>query len=186
MPLWTTLFAWPIHGTRPTVKGFAALVLGLAGIAVLFGGQGLSFGAGKVLGIGFALGAAVFFALGAVLNRRAIPMPPIALVAWQIALGCAPMLVIGILAEHPDVPALRGIAAWALGYTILVPMGICYLSWFAALRRLPPAAASTTMLLVPLTGIIFASLLLAEPFGGREILAMVLTLGGVVLALQKS
>ena len=42
------------------------------------------------------------------------------------------------------------------------------------------------MLLVPLTGILAAALLLGEPVGVREALAMALTLGGVVLALWKS
>ena len=31
----------------------------------------------------------------------------------------------------------------------LVPMGLCYLTWFETLRRLPPVSASTGMLLVP-------------------------------------
>ena len=73
-----------------------------------------------------------------------------------------------------------------MGYMVIFAMAICTLTWFAALRRLPPAAASTSMLLVPVTGIISASLLPGEPLGVREVLAMTLTLGGVVLALRKS
>jgi drug/metabolite transporter (DMT)-like permease len=128
----------------------------------------------------------VLFALGAVLNRRALPISPIALTAWQVGLGCVPMVVIGLIFERPDIAALTPASAWAMGYMVIFPMAICYLTWFAALRRLPPPAASTSMLLVPLTGIVSASLLLGEPLGMREVLAMVLTLGGVVLALQKT
>lgn len=186
MPIWATLFAWVFHGNRPTLRGFAALALGLAGVAVLLSVNGLTFGAGKVLGIAFALGAAVLFALGAVLNRNPVPVRPIALTAWQVGLGCLPMVVIGLVAERPDIAALDAAGLWAMIYMVIFPMGICYLTWFVALRRLSPGVASTSMLLVPLTGILSASVLLGEPLGLREMLAMALTLGGVVLALQKS
>ncbi|WP_371421079.1 EamA family transporter [Tardiphaga sp.] len=33
MPIWATLFAWPILGIRPTLRDAAALLLGLAGLA---------------------------------------------------------------------------------------------------------------------------------------------------------
>ena len=71
-------------------------------------------------------------------------------------------------------------------YMTLVPMGVCYLTWFETLRRLPPSSASTGMLLVPLIGVISAALILGEPLGMREVVAMVLALGGVTLALQKA
>jgi drug/metabolite transporter (DMT)-like permease len=69
---------------------------------------------------------------------------------------------------------------------MLVPMGVCYLTWFETLRRLPTTAASTGMLLVPVIGVVSAALILGEPLGLRELAAMVLTLGGVTLALQKA
>jgi drug/metabolite transporter (DMT)-like permease len=64
-------------------------------------------------------------------------------------------------------------------------MGICYLSWFVASRRLPPATASMGMLLVPLVGVISAAPIVGEPIGTREMLALMLTLGGVCLAVRK-
>ncbi len=70
-----------------------------------------------------------------------------------------------------------------LVYMTLVPMGLCYAAWFETLRRLPPAVASMGTLLVPLIGVISASLTLGEPLGWREGVAMVLVLGGVTLAL---
>ncbi len=76
MPVWATLFAWAVLGHRPTLRGFLALALGLSGIGVLLGAGGGALGAEKLPGIGFALAAAVLFALGAVLNSRALPVPP--------------------------------------------------------------------------------------------------------------
>jgi drug/metabolite transporter (DMT)-like permease len=152
---------------------------------VLLGGQGFAFDAGKLAGILFALVAAVLFALGTVITRTPIPVPPLTLVAWQVGLGCAPMIVLGLLIEHPNFTALNT-AGWAvLIYMTLVPMGVCYLAWFATLRHLPPEVASIGMLLVPIMGIVAAALSLGEPLGLREIAAMALTLSGVALALRR-
>jgi drug/metabolite transporter (DMT)-like permease len=185
MPIWVTLLGWPLLGARPTIKGFVALALGLAGVSVVLSAQGFVLDDGQRMGVALALSAAVLFALGAVLNRTPLPIAPIALTAWQVGLACLPMTIIGLVFERPNFAALTPTAFGTFCYMAIFPMGVCYLTWFAALRRLPPAAASTGMLLVPLLGSILAAVLLGEPFGPRQILAMALTLGGVTLALQK-
>src|SRR3954454_7410253 len=184
MPLWATLLAWPLRGARPTPRGLAALALGLAGVAVLLGGAGLALEAGKLPGVLLALSAAVFFALGTVAGVSAIPLPPIALTAWQVGLGCLPMAMAGLLVERPRVAALSP-AGWAgMIYMTVVPMGLCYLGWVAAARRLSPATAATGMLLVPLVGVLSAAPIVGEPLGLRTMLALALTLSGVVLAVR--
>ncbi|MDE1182176.1 DMT family transporter [Paraburkholderia sp.] len=185
MPIWAMLLAWPVLSRRPSPGGFIALFLGLAGVVVLLSGQGFAFDAGKLAGILFALSAAVLFALGTVITRTPIPVPPITLVAWQVGLGCAPMVVLGWLIEHPALSALK-FDGWAvLIYMTLVPMGVCYLAWFATLRYLPAEVASIGMLMVPIMGIVAAALALGEPLGIKEVVAMALTLSGVMLALRK-
>lgn len=184
MPIWTTLLGWPLLRARPSARDFLGLALGVAGIAVLLlGGRGAALRPGAAAGIALALAAAICFALGAVLNRRALPLPPVALTAWQVGLGCAPMVVLGLAWEHPALAALTPPALGALAYMTVFPMGICYLTWFTALRHLPAAAASTAMLMVPLLGVIAAAALLGEPFGPRQVIALALTLCGVTLAL---
>ncbi len=185
MPIWAMLFAWPVLGERPTLRGVAALVLAFAGLAVLFSGQSLAFDPSKLAGVVAALGAAVLFAFGSVTARNAIPLKPIALVAWQLGLACVPMAALGLLLENPDIGALspRG---WALMlYMTLGPMALAYLTWFGTLDRLKPAAATTGSLGVPIVGVCSGALLLGDPFGPREIAALVLTLAGVALALRR-
>jgi drug/metabolite transporter (DMT)-like permease len=145
----------------------------------------VAFDAGKIAGIAFALLAAVLFALGTVIARTPIPVPPISLVAWQVGLGCAPMIVAGLLIEHPELASLHADGWAVLIYMTLVPMGVCYLAWFATLRHLPPQIASIGMLLVPIMGIVAAALVLGEPLGWKEAVAMALTLSGVALALRR-
>ena len=186
MPIWAMLFAWPFLHVRPALRDVAALVLGVAGVALLLGASGVAFTAGKLVGIALALSCAILFALGNVLNREALPMPPLVVVAWQVGLGCFVMLVLGVAFEHPDYTAVTPLGAACFVYMTLVPMGLCYLTWFETLRRLPPTSASTGMLLVPVIGVVSAAFVLGEPLGLREVAAMVLTLGGVTLALQKA
>ncbi|WOH81088.1 DMT family transporter [Bradyrhizobium sp. BEA-2-5] len=186
MPIWAMLFAWPVQHSRPTLRDLAALVLGVAGVALLLSGNGFAFGADKLLGIVLALLCAILFALGNVLNRKPLPMPPLAVVAWQVGIGCLVMLLLGILFEHPNYAAITPLGLGCFVYMTLVPMGICYVTWFETLRRLPPTTASTGMLIVPVIGVVSAAIILGEPLGLREIGAMALTLGGVTLALQRA
>lgn len=186
MPIWTMLFAWPILGERPTRRGIAALVLAFAGLAVLFSGQGFSFDEGKIIGVTLALSCAVLFAFGSVTARGTIPLQPIALVAWQVGLGCLPMIWLGLWLEHPDLGALSPRGWGLMLYMMLGPMAICYVTWFAALHRLRPAAATTGSLAVPVVGVISGAVVIGDPFGMREIAALALTLSGVALALRRS
>jgi drug/metabolite transporter (DMT)-like permease len=186
MPIWAMLFAWPLLHVRPTLRDVAALVLGIAGVALLLGGDGFAFSAGKLTGIALALACAILFALGNVLNRKALPMPPLVVVAWQVGLGCVVMLVLGVAFEQPNYAAITPTGIACFIYMTLVPMGLCYLTWFETLRRLPPTSASTGMLLVPVIGVVSAAFILGEPLGLRELAAMALTLGGVTLALQRA
>lgn len=185
MPIWATLFAWPVLGNRPTARGFLALLLGLSGVGALLSGQGPSNGDHQTLGVVLALAAAILFALGTVLNGTPLPLPPLTSTAWQVGVGCLPMIFLGLAFEAPRFGALTRTGFISLAYMTIFPMGVCYLTWFAALRRLPPATASITMLLVPLLGVSSAAMMLGEPFAVREIVAMTLTLSGVALALRR-
>jgi drug/metabolite transporter (DMT)-like permease len=183
MPIWATLFAWPLAAQPPTARSIMALLLGLAGVVVLLSGQDFSAANGAALGVAFALGAAVLFALGGVLNGAPQPLPPFAGVAWQVGLGCLPMVALGLV-ERPILSAMTPVGLGMFAYTAVIGMGVCYLTWFATLRRLPPATASVGILLVPLIGIVSSALLIGEPLDLRELLAVALTLGGVTLALS--
>lgn len=186
VPIWATLFAWPFRGTRPTWRGTAALALGLSGLFTLLGSSGFAFSGVQGIGAALLLAASMLFALGTVLNGTPLPMPPLAATGWQVGLGCLPMVVLGLAFEHPDVGGLTRAGFLSLAYMAAFPMGVCYLTWFAALRRLSPFVASTSMLLVPIVGTASAALLLGEPVGSRELLAVLLTLSGVALALRRA
>ena len=108
------LFAWPLIGRRPRGRDLAGLTLCVAGIAALFGSGG-AIGIENLPGVSFALAAALLFALGTILLKP-IALPPFAAVAWQLVIGCTPMIVLGMLFEHPRVDALSPLGVGLMAY----------------------------------------------------------------------
>jgi drug/metabolite transporter (DMT)-like permease len=186
MPVWATLLAWPIRGERPSLRAVAGLVLCMAGLWQLFGSGGFDLDHDQLVGAALALSSAVLFALGTVALRPLIELRPVASLAWQLSLGCIPMLALGLAFERPAVADVSA-TGWALMlYMTAVPMGLCYMTWFAALRRVPPTTASLATLLTPVIGVVAAAFVLGEPLGPRELMALTLTLAGVALALRRA
>lgn len=186
MPVWAMLLAWPIRGERPSLRAVTGLVLCMAGLWQLFGRGGFHLDGDQLLGAVLALASAVLFALSTVALRPLTELRPVASLAWQLSLGCIPMLALGLAVEQPAVAQVSP-TGWALMlYMTAVPMGLCYMTWFAALRRLPATTASLATLLTPVIGVVAAAFVLGEPLGAREAMALTLTLAGVGLALRRS
>lgn len=185
MPVWASLFAWGLLGERITGRRVVALAMGLAGLLVLVLGRGVDVGLAKLPGVAVALTAAVLFSLGTVVGKRwPLALPPATSAAWQMAIGCAPLLVGAVLVERFDPASFSTRTWWLLLYGGIGPLGLCYLAWFAALKRLPASAAAAGTLLTPVVGVISAAAFLGEPLGLREVLALSLTISGVVLAIR--
>jgi probable blue pigment (indigoidine) exporter len=185
IPVWVAFLARPILGERLSLLRALSLMVALAGIAVLIGGNGFDASVAKLPGIVFALTGAVCVALGTVLTKHfPLAMPPLSLAAWQIGLGCLPIAIIGLAVEQPQLAALSSIGWASMIYITLIQFCLCYVCWFAALERLPAATASIGTLLVPVVGVLAAAMMLDEPLGLREITALVITLGGVAVALR--
>lgn len=181
-PAWTVLFAWPVLGERPTAGRVTGLLAGLGGLLLVVGPPGPAL-AERLPGVLCALAAAILFALGTVLiKRRPLALPPMAAVVWQVALGSVAMLAGALLLEWPPTFELSPPGWLLLVYMAAMPLGVCYLAWFAALRRLPATLAGIGSLVAPIIGVLSAAAVLGEPFGLRQGLALVLVLGGVALA----
>ena len=185
VPVWVAFLAWPILGERLSLLRALALTVSLVGIAVLIGGNGIEASVEKLPGILFALAGAACVGLGTVLTKHfPLAMPPLPLAAWQVGLGCLPVAITGLAVEQPQLAALSGVGWASMLYITLIQFCLCYVCWFAALARLPASTASIGTLLVPVVGVLAAAAMLHEPLGWREIAALVITLGGVAVALR--
>jgi drug/metabolite transporter (DMT)-like permease len=185
MPVWAALMAWAVLGERPGPARIAGLLLALSGLALLVLGHGVAVGLEKAPGVALGLGSAILFSLGTVTTKRwPLGLPPTSSTVWQVGLGILPLAVLAAVFDRPDVGALSAMNWALLAYGGVFALGLCYLSWFAALRRLPASLASLGTLLTPMVGVASAALFLGEPFGWREASALALTLSGVGLAMR--
>jgi len=183
MPVWASLLAWPVLGERPNLLRVAALAMAFAGLAAIMGGNGLAASMSKLPGIVMALGGAVGFAIGTVLAKKLpLHLPPLTAAAWQIGIGCLPVALVGLCVETTDLGAVTQLGWCLLFYSTVIQFCIAYVSWFAALARLPASVAAIGTMAVPVIGVVTSAIALHEPLGVGQIAALIFTLGGVVLA----
>lgn len=183
MPVWASLIAWPVLGERPTVLRTLGLVMAFAGLASIMGGNGIAASAGKLPGIIMALCGALGFAVGTVFSKKyPIHLPPVTAAAWQIGIGCLPISIIGLLIETTHLDKVTPVGWWLLIYSTVVQFCIAYVSWFAALARLPASVAAIGTMAVPVIGVVASAIALHEPLGPGQIASLIFTLAAVLLA----
>jgi drug/metabolite transporter (DMT)-like permease len=187
MPIWAALLAWPVLGERPTANKITGLAIGLGGVATLMAGQLLSAPAAdltaKLPGVAFIMGTALMFASGAIYTKRyPINLPPNANLAWQILIGSTPLIIVAVLFDRWDLSHISPAGWAALAYVVVIALCLSYVTWFRALKLLPASTAAIGTLLVPVIGVLSSALLLGEPLGPRQLIALAMTVTGVALA----
>jgi drug/metabolite transporter (DMT)-like permease len=183
MPIWASMLAWPVLGERPNLLRIASLVMAFAGLAAIMGGNGLAQSMVKLPGIITALLGAIGFACGTVLTKKMpLQLPPLTAATWQIGIGSLPVAVVGFLFETADVAAVSRLGWVLIAYATVIQFCVAYVTWFAALARLPASVAAIGTMAVPVIGVAVAAISLHEPLGIGQISALVFTLAGVALA----
>ncbi len=184
-PLFTLVVAH--HLTRDETidrTKIAALLAGLAGVAVLVGPDLLLADAG-LWGQIACLGAALSYAFAGVYGRRfrAMGIAPLEAAAGQVTASTALILPIMLIVERPwtlpMVPSPTVLAA--LAGLALLSTALAYVLYF----RILAAAGATNLLLVtfliPVTAILLGSIVLGEALIWRQLGGMALIGLGLVL-----
>jgi drug/metabolite transporter (DMT)-like permease len=183
MPVLAAALAWPILGERLSIGRVISMVMALAGLVILLGGDGIAANQAKMPGIIFALSAAMSFALGTVLaKRKPLQVPQLTGAVWQIAIGCVPIALYGLVFEHPKFEHLTALGWSLFAYSTIVQVCIGFACWFGALQRLPASVAAIGTLLIPVIGVVASAISLGEPLGAVQFAALGLTVAGVMLA----
>ncbi|MDG2482917.1 MAG: EamA family transporter, partial [Alphaproteobacteria bacterium] len=185
MPLWAMIFARLLLKESLTPARIISLAAGLCGLAVL-----LSHDFGLIedspMGAAFMVMAALVWGLGTVLFKRATWREPLSvIVAWQLIAISVPVTIMALLTEKLFPAA--GIWTWlALAYNVVLSTVVGYYVWNRIVLLLPTGAAVIGSMAVPITGVMFGTLLLGEEIGWREIIALALIAGAItVVMLEK-
>ena len=184
MPVWSAMLGAVLLNEPITAPKIAGLALGLAGLAVLMGDDLLVFGTAPI-GALFMLGAAASWAIGTVLFKMYKWTTPIsALVGWQLAAAAVPITIVALLIEpFPDLANLSTKAIVSLVYLFALPMVFCQWAFFKVVSIFPASIASMGTLAVPVVGVYSSALILGEPVGWRELIALLLICSALVCVL---
>ena len=184
MPVFASLLAVPVLGERMTLAKVIGLILGVAGLAVLMGPDILVLQTAP-LGALFMLGAAASWGIGTVLFKRFRWQTPISvLVGCQMMFGLVVIAPVAVLIEPvPDFASLKTETWAALIYLIALPMIFCQWAYLKVVSLFPAAIAAIGTLAVPIVGVYSSALILGEPVGWPELLAMTLIISALVLVL---
>ena len=184
MPVWAALIGGLVLRERLTWQRWLGLALGMAGLAVLIGPDLGRVGQAP-WGAVLMLGAAVSWGTGTVLIKRFTwSLPTAALTGWQLLLGAVPISLGALwIGEVPDVSSLSSAALLATLYILALPMIFCHWAWFKVVSLFPAVVAATGTLAIPVVGVLSSGLILGEPIGLRELLALVLVCAALTVVL---
>ena len=183
IPLWAALLSSLLLRERMRAAGWAGLLIGFAGAALIALGEsgdarhGFEAGGGTAL----LLMAAIAFAAAAVVQKPLLPKYGAPLVtAWSFIFGTLGLAwaLPGLL---PQVERAPRSAMLAVVFLALFPGALAYLLWNQALARLPVALAASSLYLVPPLTFALAWAWLGETPGAASWAGAGLALAGVAL-----
>lgn len=180
-PLWVIPAAWLFLG-EPIGRGRqAGLVLGLAGLILIFNPLAFDWTDQDALaGNGMVLLAALCWAANIVYVRaHRWVTPPFELAFWQALLATGVLSVAALLAEGAPVVAWSADLAWLLGYGGVFGIAIAYWAAVNVNRSLPAGVTSIGLLGVPVFGLLCSAVILREPLSASLLAGMALIVAGI-------
>nr|WP_217283571.1 EamA family transporter [Aquabacterium terrae] len=185
LAMWVARRSGGAHQERLRPFQWIALALAAAGLVVI----ALNVDAQTTpLGVLMVLAAALSWAGGNIVSRRAGRVNMLAYVVWASLFSVPPLLVLAWIVEGPERIAHglqhAGAATWAavlwqsVGNTLFG-----YAAWGWLLLRHPASTIVPWALLVPVFGLVSSALWLGEPLPAWKVGAAALVVGGLALNL---
>lgn len=171
---------------RPGVVNFAAMAVSLAGVTLVAAHVG---GGADALGILLMLVAAMGWAGGNIVVKRAGQVDMFALVVWGSLFAVPPLMLMVLVFDGPSAAAAAMTHADWIGWSALAWQTLGntlfgYAIWNWLLSRHPAAQVAPIGLLVPIFGLSASSWLLGESLPGWKIAAAGLVIAGLVINLR--
>ena len=169
---------------RPTRKQVIGIVIGMLGLAIVVVGHSY---AAPFLPVIIILLAALSWAIGNVLARRAKAASGLSLVVWSGIVVPIPSMALALVVDGPVVVLdslahLSWIAILSTLYTAVFASLIGYGIWNTLLAKYPTSSVVPYTLLVPVVGIVAAWLVVNEQPSVSELIGGAIMLAGLAVA----
>lgn len=187
--VFTIVIAAGVLRERPTRPQVVGVAIGIVGLAVVAAGRG---GDAPAIAVVLALAAALSWAIGNVISRRAGDvrgsgrLGALSLTVWSAVVVPVPALVLSLLVEGPSaIVAGIGAFGWRPALSTLYTAGLCTIIGYAIfnglLARNPSAAVVPWVLLAPVVAMVSAAALLGQIPTVAEAAGGVLLVVGVLI-----
>jgi drug/metabolite transporter (DMT)-like permease len=181
MPLTTLVLAHAFTSDeRLNGRGIAGVLLGLAGIVTLVGVDALRGLGSDVIGQLAVAGAAMGYAVQTVIARHLRGAAPMTNAACVLGLTALMALPLTMFEGMPSLPPLGG--TLAILYLGLGSTGLAYAVFFRLVSTVGANFTANNNYLVPVAGVLWSALFLAERPSARSLVALALILAGIAIA----
>ncbi|MEM1055842.1 MAG: DMT family transporter [Bacteroidota bacterium] len=184
-PLWTAVIGHASGVDRLKPSGWLGVGLGLLGAALVILGRPTAGELdGTAVGIAFMLAAAFGWALFTVLARPVLNrgVSPLGLTFWGLLFAFPILVAMGA----PGLATMEwdrsGWQVWsALIYSGALSIGVAFVVWNLAVRRIGPSRTAIYSNLVPFAGVASGAVLLNEPIVPLQVAGGALVIAGLVV-----
>ncbi|HVM23259.1 MAG TPA: DMT family transporter [Sphingomicrobium sp.] len=186
----SSLMAWAFLGQKPTPRFLWTSLIAVFGIGLLFVHE-LQVQAANSTAVAAGIGITIIGMLGAsaanVLQARpeARRFPLFALLAWSMAAGAAIDLLVAFALTGPPVWDPRPAYWLGLLYLALAASVLTFSLYYPVVRRIGPAKAAYSSVLVPIIAMGFSTWLEDYRWTPLTIAGALLAVGGMALALRR-
>ena len=186
MPIWTVLLGALFLGEKLTLRTSIAVLAVAAAIGLLVSNE-LGALAGRPVGIFWMEFAALLWAVGTLMMRRArFTLPVETLTVWMLILTSLCLWALALVME-PWPQWQFSAPMWAsLAYGAFINYGFAQIIWFGMARNLPPATSAMSIMAVPLIGTLAATCILGELPHWEDYVAMVCVVAAIAAVLMPS
>ncbi|MEW6704272.1 MAG: DMT family transporter [Pseudomonadota bacterium] len=184
MPVFSALWGRTLFGERLAPRQLFGVACAAAAVVMLLWHEFTRL-SGAPLAAGGVLVAAAVWGLGTQQLRRVHSgVSTLTLSFWMTALTTVVLCVLSVVFERTRWSVPGPEAAWAIAYNGVLVFGYCHAAWFFLARTLTPVASSTSVMLIPVLGIVSGAVWLGEPLhwqDGAAVALILLAIGAVLL-----
>lgn len=182
-PLWVAPAAWFLLGERMRLPQVLGILLGLAGLILMFNPAAIDWSNGQALmGEGLILAASLCWAVSIVTIRAHNWIAsPFQLVFWQNLLASSILTTAALTIDGPPQIAWTPELAGAFLYGGLCGTALGYWAMTMVNRALPAVTTSLGTLATPVVGIAISALVMGEVIDHSLIAAMMMIVTGIAI-----